>query len=664
MARADRQISAKTAERPAVALPAAQPQEAALATAQVAQVSPALPDPAQPALSRPLPELADPRPRKPALGVQLLRSGVVSADDMLSALAHQGREAGRLPDVLRARGLVVERDLLEVEAQNWGIKLLDLDETLPDPRLIDAVGASTCLRHGLVPWRRVGGVTVVALSRPDEFRHLRPMLEERLGPVSAGIAPARAIAAAVHAWRGPKLAQAAENRVPAAESCRNWPKLHRAPRTMAVLVTTLALALAAPLGFGLGVLAFAMASLVLLIGLKLAATTAALRAPPPLAQPASDGILPVVSILVALYRESDIAPRLVRRLARLDYPEELLDVILAVEAEDQVTLDALTAAELPPWMRVIVVPKGEVKTKPRALNHALTFARGAIVGVYDAEDAPDPDQLRQVVARFHRSVPEVACLQGVLDYFNPRTNWLSRCFTIEYAGWFRLILPGIARLGLVVPLGGTTLFFRRSVLEELGAWDAHNVTEDADLGIRLARHGYRTDLIATVTEEEANCRPLAWVKQRSRWIKGYMMTWAVHMRSPRLLWRQLGPRAFLGFQVMFLGTIAQFLLAPLLLSFLIVPFGVPHPLFDALPMAAVWAMAAVFALSELANLTIGMIGTRRTRHGLSLWWVPTMAIYFPLASLAAYKALWELATRPFYWDKTTHGLFDHLNETP
>jgi len=310
-------------------------------------------------------------------------------------------------------------------------------------------------------------------------------------------------------------------------------------------------------------------------------------------------------------------------------------------------------------MRVVVVPEGQVKTKPRALNHALDYARGAIIGVYDAEDAPDPGQLKQVVERFQRSAPEVACLQGVLDYYNPRTNWLSRCFTVEYAGWFRLILPGIARLGLVVPLGGTTLFFRRNVLEELGGWDAHNVTEDADLGIRLVRHGYRTELIDTVTEEEANCRALPWIKQRSRWIKGYMMTWAVHMRRPGLLWRQLGPRAFLGFQVMFIGSIAQSLLAPLVWSFVLVTFGFDHPLFALLPPAAVWAMLAVFVLSEVANLMIGMIGLSRTRHGLSLLWVPTLKFYYPLASLAAYKALIELATRPFYWDKTSHGHFDH-----
>jgi len=246
----------------------------------------------------------------------------------------------------------------------------------------------------------------------------------------------------------------------------------------------------------------------------------------------------------------------------------------------------------------------------------------------------------------------------VLDYYNPRTNWLSRCFTIEYAAWFRLMLPGIARLGLAVPLGGTTLFFRRAVLEDLGGWDAHNVTEDADLGIRLARHGYRTELIDTVTGEEANCRPLAWIKQRSRWIKGYMMTWLVHMRDPALLWRQLGPRGFLGFQIMFLGSILQTLLAPLLWSFWLLALGLRHPMLQSLSPTGLHLLVALFLTSEALTIATGIIALRRTGHRMSPLWVPTLHLYFPLAAFAAYKALWELAARPFYWDKTSHGHFD------
>jgi cellulose synthase/poly-beta-1,6-N-acetylglucosamine synthase-like glycosyltransferase len=598
------------------------------------------------------------RAAKRQVAAALLQSGKVSADEMLHALAQRGRETARLPEVLRARGLVDDKDLLVAEAQSWGLGQVDIAGTAPDSRLVDAVGVETCLRHGLVPWRRVGDVTVVAVSRPEVFQPLRPMLEARLGPVCAGLATPRDVTAAIHALRGDVLARAAEHRVPALESCRNWPRLGRSPKAMTCLVLLAILLLVAPVVTGMAFLAFSLLSLLAIVALKFAATLAALTQYRTQSIAESHPDDPTVSIIVALYRESDIAARLVRRLARLDYPEHLLDVILAVEAGDQMTRNALDASELPPWMRIIVVPEGEVKTKPRALNHALAHAWGRIVGIYDAEDAPAPDQIRKVVAQFRAADPNVACLQGVLDYYNPRTNWLSRCFTIEYAGWFRLILPGIARLGLVVPLGGTTLFFRRDLLEELGGWDAHNVTEDADLGIRLARHGYRTELIDTVTGEQANCRAVPWIKQRSRWIKGYMMTWAVHMRDPGLLWRQLGPRAFIGFQVMFLGTIAQFLLAPLMWSLLLVPFGFDHPLLAALPPLAFWAMLAAFLLSEVASLAVGIVGIRRTDHRLSPWWVLTMKLYFPLATLAAYKAAVELVTRPFYWDKTTHGLFD------
>ncbi len=608
---------------------------------------------------RPSPHVDRPAPqRRLAMGASLLHAGVVGPEDMVMALAHRGREAGCLPDVLRARGLVVEGDLLAAEARNRGMGLVDPLADPPDARLTAALGPADCLRLGLVPWRRAGDVTVVATSRPAEFPRLRNWLTARLGPVCPALASPRAVEGAVHALAGAALALAAESRVAEAESCRAWPRLHRSPRSMAVLALLATLALAQPTAFALGLLAFFAVTLVLLVGLKLAALLAALALRPAPVIPPGGGINPIITIIMALYRESDIAPRLVARLARLDYPTELLDVLLVVEEDDRMTRDALAASELPEWMRVITVPRGSVKTKPRALNHALVYARGAIVGVYDAEDAPDPDQLTRVVAQFQRSGPEVACLQGMLDYYNPRTNWLSRCFTIEYAGWFRLILPGIARLRLVVPLGGTTLFFRRNVLEELGAWDAHNVTEDADLGLRLARHGYRTEIVETVTGEEANCRALPWIKQRSRWQKGYMMTWAVHMRAPLLLLRQLGPWRFLGVQVLILGSIVQSLLSPLAWTFWLVPLGFAHPLFAALPAAAVWAMTATFILSDAVNLAIGLIGLHRSGHGISLLWVVTTKLYYPLASLSAYKALIELATRPFYWDKTTHGLFD------
>jgi cellulose synthase/poly-beta-1,6-N-acetylglucosamine synthase-like glycosyltransferase len=301
------------------------------------------------------------------------------------------------------------------------------------------------------------------------------------------------------------------------------------------------------------------------------------------------------------------------------------------------------------------VPRGGVKTKPRALNYALPFCRGSIIGIYDAEDAPAPDQLDLVAARFAAAAPDVACLQGVLDFYNVGTNWLSRCFAIEYATWFRVILPGLARLGLVVPHGGTTHFLPREALEARGAGDAHNVTEDADLGLRLARHGFRTELIATVTGEEANCRAWPWIRQRSRWLKGYAMTWAAHMRSPRRLWRDLGAWRFCGVQALFLGTLIQHLTAPLLWSLTLVPFGFPHPLLAVLGPGGLALCAGLFLTCEAINLAVGIAGARRTAHRGLAFWTPTLILYFPLCTIAAWKGVVEIATRPYYWDKTRHG---------
>lgn len=209
---------------------------------------------------------------------------------------------------------------------------------------------------------------------------------------------------------------------------------------------------------------------------------------------------------------------------------------------------------------------------------------------------------------------------------------------------------------MVIPLGGTTLFFKRKELEELGAWDAHNVTEDADLGIRLARAGYRTELIDTVTYEEANCRAWPWIKQRSRWLKGFLVTYLVHMRRPFQLLRELGTWRFIGIQLFFLGTVTQFLLAPLLWSFWLLSFGLSHPIQILLPTAVIYTVGGLFVMAEILTICIGLAAVSSPERRFLMPWVPTMIVYFSLGVLAAFKAIFELSLRPFYWDKTQHGL--------
>ena len=603
-----------------------------------------------------------PNHRKPApdaLATRLLQTGVIRPDDMVAALSLQSQRGGKLADLLLARGMASEAALYRALADHWQLRLVDPARSLPDPRLIDRYGAQHCLAQGLLPFAHAGTATVILAADPDDFARHRKALTATFGPVMMALAAPARIEAALLSLRGPSLATRAENRVPDTESCRHWRLGTIGPRMTLALAVLLTLIITFPGAFVMILSLWAITTLLASTGLKLGATFAALRPASPEPPAPIIARLPTVSIIVALYREGDIAGRLVKRLEKLDYPHDLLDVILAVEADDTVTFNALSRADLPLWMRVITVPDGQLRTKPRALNVALDHCRGSIVGVYDAEDAPDPDQIRKVVTRFHMRGPDVACLQGILDFYNPHTNWLSRCFTIEYATWFRLMLPGLQRLGVAIPLGGTTLFFRRDVLEKLGGWDAHNVTEDADLGIRLARHGYRTELIETTTGEEANCRAMPWVKQRSRWLKGYMITYGVHMRDPVLLWRQLGPRKFAGFQILFLCTLSQALLVPVLWSFWALPLGLPHPVGDLLPGSLINATFWLFLITEAVTIAMGMFALRRTDHKLSLLWVPTLHVYYPLAALASYKALWELVKNPFYWDKTSHGHFDH-----
>ena len=591
-----------------------------------------------------------PEPQPDRFLLPLLRYGLIGAST-------SGRRAAAA-DQLPWQVSLTEADMLQAAAHHYGLSLSAPCHPLPDPALIDQLGTGFCQRHGVIPLRRAGAATLLATAQPQRFAALRPEAEARLGPVLLSLAPAAEITRALHLTRGARIAERAESRVAAAESCRGWGGAGLILNSLAALALMGTALLCAPLLCAFILLALAATAMICSTVLKLSAAVSALRHPPRSAAPLPRRALPPVSLLVALYRESDIAPRLIRRLSRLDYPRDRLEVLLAIEAGDDLTREALAASDLPGWMRVVIVPPGEVKTKPRALNVALEHCRGALIGIYDAEDAPEPDQIRRIAAEFSEGPKNLACIQGVLDFYNPRTNWLSRCFTLEYAAWFRLVLPGIARLGLIVPLGGTSLFIRRDVLEELGAWDSHNVTEDADLGIRLARHGYVTRLSTTVTREEANCRSLAWIRQRSRWIKGHMMSWVVHMRNPAQLLRQVGLRAFLGFQVMFLGAALQSLLAPLLWSFWLLAAGLPHPLALALPQPWLAGLIAAFILSAAVDISLALIALHQSGQRLSRLWVLTLYPYQALATFAACKALWEMIFRPFYWDKTRHGLFD------
>ncbi len=312
---------------------------------------------------------------------------------------------------------------------------------------------------------------------------------------------------------------------------------------------------------------------------------------------------------------------------------------------------------------IILAPCSQIKTKPRVLNLGLEKARGDYCVVYDVEDRPEPDQLKKAIVAFRKLPDEYVCLQSRLGYYNVNDNILTKWFTIEYTSWFDFYLPGLQSVNSPIPLGGTSNHFKVAELIKLGAWDPYNVTEDADLGVRIFREGKKTSMLNTHTYEEANNQLWNWIRQRSRWLKGFMLTYLVHMKNPLTLLRQLGFKAFLQFQMAFGGNFMIPLINPLLwiifAAWLIVPQYVPQ----LVPTKFMWwiCMGNLVA-GNFFYVSVHFISAFTAHKRKLAPFALLMPIYWIFISVGAYKGFYQLCTRPFYWEKTNHGLAKEFKE--
>jgi cellulose synthase/poly-beta-1,6-N-acetylglucosamine synthase-like glycosyltransferase len=426
-----------------------------------------------------------------------------------------------------------------------------------------------------------------------------------------------------------------------------------------IVATTLALLLIAPLSTLLFL--HVVLSLTYLASLLLRLTALAIRMHRPVATGGINvptGPLPRYTVMAALYREAPVAAQLVASLSRLDWPAALIDIKLVCEEDDTETIRAIEALDPGPQFEIVKVPAIGPRTKPKALTYALTSARGEYLAIYDAEDRPHPHQLREAHARFCEGPPELACLQAPLIIANPRQSFISTMFSLEYSALFRGLLPLLAAGRMPLPLGGTSNHFKTRILREVGGWDPYNVTEDADIGLRLYRLGYRSDVITRQTLEDAPVEIDVWMAQRARWFKGWLQTWLVLMRRPLGLMREMGPVAFLTFHLLVGGMLVSALLHPLIFVFLWLGASVlldaPK---DGLPIGTVslFAMDFVNILgSYLIFLGLGvgsMIEHEKRLIGRRWALVP---FYWLMISVASWRAAIELKTRPFHWNKTPH----------
>ncbi|WP_254654479.1 glycosyltransferase family 2 protein [Clavibacter tessellarius] len=370
-----------------------------------------------------------------------------------------------------------------------------------------------------------------------------------------------------------------------------------------------------------------------------------------------DADLPVYTVLVPVFREANIVAQLIENLGGLDYPAHKLEVLILIEEEDSETRDAIVHADPPAHFHIVTIPAGQPQTKPRACNVGLTLASGEYLVIYDAEDTPDPDQLKKALVAFDRGGPEMVCVQAALNYFNASENALTRMFTLEYSYWFDYMLAGLDHSNLPIPLGGTSNHFRTAALVELGGWDPYNVTEDADLGIRASAVGYRVGVINSTTMEEANTSIPNFIRQRSRWIKGYMQTTLVHARRPVALIREVGIVRFVAFALLIGGTPATFLGVIPFYLVTIASLAIPNEVIASVfPAWALWTSLFNFLVGNGVMVYVSMMGPfKRGTFHLILWSLLN-PVYWILHSISAYKGLWQLLTRPHYWEKTEHGL--------
>lgn len=369
--------------------------------------------------------------------------------------------------------------------------------------------------------------------------------------------------------------------------------------------------------------------------------------------------LPIYTILCPLYKEAHVLPDFIESINKIDWPKNKLDVQLLLEADDVETIAAAKSMKLPKFIKINVVPDSQPKTKPKACNYGLAHADGEYLVIFDAEDRPDPKQLKKVYLAFQQLPANVKCIQAKLNYYNPHQNLLTRLFTAEYSLWFDVILTGLQSIETSIPLGGTSNHFRTRELKALEGWDPFNVTEDCDLGIRLFKRGARTAVINSITYEEANSDWFNWLRQRSRWIKGYIQTYLVHMRHPIGFIKDHGWHA-LFFHLSVGGKIAFLFINPLMwlltLSYFVL-FSIVGPTIEKLYPSIIFYMAASSLIfGNFMFLYYYMIGVAKRSNWPLMKYVFLIPFYWLWTSVAAVIGLYQLITKPHYWEKTNHGL--------
>lgn len=603
--------------------------------------------------------------RRGRIGDLLLDAGLIEQWQLEEAIEYQAQWGTRLGDIILAKGWVKPYLLAQVLAGHFDKPNVDLFKERLDESLLDRKKLSIYSEYLFVPWRREGGLLKVAVV--DVSPALLARVAEEVGEPFDFVITAKFDII----WLLQELGNQFYTEKAVHDLANVYPEYSASEvftvrqlifffiwATLSVITATIwPVESLVVLNLSIGVfllLNFALRMVLTWVGgdkhFDSLVTDDEVEA-------LDERSLPIYSILLPMYHEAATLPNIAQALRSIDYPLSKLDIKLILEQDDDETIDKAKELGLEGIFEIIRVPESLPKTKPKACNYALHFCRGELATIYDGEDAPEPDQLKKVVVAFQKAPENTAVIQARLNYFNVAENWLTRMFTMEYSLWFDFYLPALDALRIPIPLGGTSNHFKMDVLREMDGWDPYNVTEDCDLGVRLTHAGYRVGVVNSTTFEEANNSIPNWIRQRSRWLKGYMQSYLVHMRRPLKMYRQLGHVGFWGFQFFIGGTIFSALVTPFLFLMYIIWLFTSTTAFDPyFPPIVLYVTLFNLLIANGFLICLFMLSGFKRRYFALIPWSLTVPFYWLLQSWAGYKGFWQLIHNPFFWEKTHHGL--------
>lgn len=346
---------------------------------------------------------------------------------------------------------------------------------------------------------------------------------------------------------------------------------------------------------------------------------------------------PIYSVLIPIYKEISKIKQILKFIKMLDYPKDKLDVCILIEEDDLPIHQFFSQEILPSYIRVISVPIFQPRTKPKALNYATNFIKGEYVVVYDAEDIPDMDQLKKALHLFQQLPSQYICIQSRLNFYNYSENIITECFSVEYSILFDFYLFGLDFLNLPILLGGTSNHFKVKELKKIGFWDSYNVTEDAELSIRIYSNNYKIKMLDSLTLEESPIEMIAFIKQRSRWIKGFLQTFFCYVCNYQY-------KKFNIYQVIFIIINLLFFALSLFLG----PILIVLSFFLDIALLK-YNLYIFFIYHAIAGLIVSKNNIFNFKY--IIFSIP----YYFLHMFAFILAIYDLIKRPFHWRKTEHG---------